>query len=64
MKSFKVLCRCSHEFQDKTYGKNVRVANLTTKKYPDGTIDVRCTVCNTIHKQKQTYPLLPTIQYF
>lgn len=53
MKSFKVLCNCKHEFQDKEHGNRVRVANPTSKKYPDGTIDVRCTVCNTIHKQKQ-----------
>lgn len=53
MRSFKILCNCKHEFQDKEHGNRVRVANPTSKKYPDGTIDVRCTVCGTIHKQKQ-----------
>lgn len=31
-------CFCKHEFQDKKYGKNMRVKNLSTK-------GPRCTVC-------------------
>jgi len=53
MKSFKVFCKCKHDFQDKTVGNGIRFANPTSKQYPDGTIDVRCTVCNTIHKVKK-----------
>lgn len=53
MKSFKILCKCNHEFQNQTLGKQVRYANPTSKLYPDGTIDVRCTVCNAIHKVKK-----------
>ena len=29
------------------------LANPTSKVYPDGMIDVRCTVCNAIHKVKK-----------
>lgn len=50
MKTYRIKCKCSHEFQDKTYGNNVRVANPTSKVFPDGTIDVRCTVCNSVHR--------------
>lgn len=32
-------CSCNHEFQDKTYGKGMRVKNKTLK-------GCRCTVCN------------------
>lgn len=52
MKTYRVFCKCSHSFQDSKYGKSVRIANPTSKRFPDGTIDVRCTVCNTIHRQK------------
>lgn len=31
-------CTCKHEYQDKKYGKNNRVFNVTVKGY-------RCTVC-------------------
>lgn len=44
----KVLCKCPHEFQDATYGKNVRIANATEKSN-EQKIDVRCTVCRTVH---------------
>jgi hypothetical protein len=44
-----VQCTCAHEFQDKTYGKQVRVANATSKQDKDY-IDVRCTVCSRIHR--------------
>lgn len=40
-------CSCSHEFQDKTYGKGRRVFNMGKTGY-------RCTVC------KSTRPLLGT----
>lgn len=53
MKTFKVICKCKHDFQDTVYGKNVRLANPTSKIYPDGMIDVRCTVCNVIHKVRK-----------
>lgn len=32
-------CTCAHEFQDKTYGKGMRVFNPSEKGKP------RCTVC-------------------
>jgi len=49
----KVFCKCSHAFQDKTYGKNVRIANYTQKKNALSTNQpVRCTVCNTMHELK------------
>lgn len=48
--TYKVKCKCNHDFQDVTYGKGIRVANPTSKVYPDGVIEVRCTVCNTVHR--------------
>lgn len=40
-------CRCKHEYQDKKYGKGIRLHNKTT--YPNtnkGTLgEYRCTVC-------------------
>ena len=33
-------CNCNHAFQDKTYGKGMRVFNLDFKK-----INGSCTVC-------------------
>jgi hypothetical protein len=50
--TYKVFCKCKHEFQDKTYGTNVRIANPRAGKKPDGTVDVRCTVCNVVHTIK------------
>lgn len=45
----KVPCKCNHEYQDRAYGKGVRVANATQKG--DATsVDVRCTVCSTLHR--------------
>lgn len=42
-------CNCSGtpaaDFQDKTYGKGMRVMNLDYKK-----TSYRCTVCGTTHK--------------
>ena len=37
----KINCTCSHDYQDKKYGKGKRIANKTTKN--DNTY--RCTVC-------------------
>ena len=49
----KVFCKCAHEFQDKTYGKNVRIANYLPKKNTLSTTQpVRCTVCNAVHEVK------------
>jgi hypothetical protein len=45
----RVACTCSHDFQDKTYGRGVRVANLVNKAkggVPKGQAVVRCTVCS------------------
>ena len=36
-------CTCSHEFQDKLYGKGRRVANVTANGKS------RCTVCGREH---------------
>lgn len=48
----KVRCACKHEFQDRTHGPGIRVAN--TLKLPQGTqkpstLQVRCTVCSHVH---------------
>lgn len=51
----RVSCSCNHEFQDKAYGRNVRVTNLTQKG--TGSSDkavVRCTVCSREHTINQT----------
>jgi hypothetical protein len=45
----KVVCKCANEFQDKKYGKGVRVAN-TTAKQDNTRVTVRCTVCLTEHQ--------------
>lgn len=50
MKTYRIKCKCQHNFQDKTYGVGVRVANPTSKQFPDGSLDVRCTVCNSVHR--------------
>jgi len=36
----KTKCTCANEYQDKQYGKGIRIANTTGK-----TNTVRCTVC-------------------
>lgn len=41
------ICNCKHEFQEKTYGKNRRLFNLT-QSGDKGT----CTVCGTIKNLK------------
>jgi len=35
-------CKCKHEFQDKRYGKQMRVHNKARKQREEGW---RCTVC-------------------
>lgn len=45
----KVQCKCTHEFQDQQYGKNVRIANATEKQPSQDKVEVRCTVCKTLH---------------
>lgn len=45
-------CTCTHEFQDATYGKGMRVFNETGKDQQAG---YRCTVCgNTITRDKSS----------
>lgn len=46
--SIRSFCKCIHEYQDKLYGKNIRVMNATEKGSQDK-IEVRCTVCKTVH---------------
>ncbi len=36
--SMKKRCKCVHPYQDKKYGKKIRIHNKTTKGW-------RCTVC-------------------
>ena len=38
------MCRCTHEFQDKQYGRGKRLANYNAKG--EGV----CTVCGSIHR--------------
>lgn len=38
-------CSCSHEFQDKEYGKGMRLHSLSEDKK-----DAKCTVCGNIKK--------------
>lgn len=45
----KVQCFCQHVWQDKQYGKNVRVANTTAREPSGTTSEVRCTVCGKLH---------------
>ena len=45
----KVQCLCEHDFQDKAYGKNVRIANSTAKTPDTNRTEVRCTVCKKLH---------------
>lgn len=56
----KVNCSCTTgdaaAFQDKVYGKGVRVANLATKSVKSGlsTVDVGCTVCGRKHTVQES----------
>ncbi len=42
--TYKMQCTCKHAFQDKTYGKQVRLAT-PCKGAPQGQQNIRCTVC-------------------
>ena len=44
-----LMCSCKHEFQDKTYGKGMRVHN-SFKPKETGRAHYRCTVCR--HEQE------------
>lgn len=47
-----VLCSCGNDFQDKKYGKQLRVANEIGKPKPvppKGQMICRCTVCKKEH---------------
>lgn len=44
-----VQCNCKHEYQDRMYGKDARVANATAKQDEDF-IEVRCTVCSRVQQ--------------
>ena len=42
----KIKCTCKHEYQDKKYGKGIRIGNLVTGKSDKAGKKVyRCTVC-------------------
>lgn len=45
----KVPCKCTNDYQDRVYGRGVRIANAT-QKGDDASVDVRCTVCSTLHR--------------
>lgn len=45
----RVNCSCVHEFQDKRYGKGVRIANPINKAIKEGRDAHRCTVCGREH---------------
>lgn len=49
----KVICQCTNESQDKLHGKQVRVANTTARQDKDFN-EVRCTVCQKIHRVNPT----------
>lgn len=40
-----ILCICEHKFQDKKYGKQQRVHNMTKQSSPRADQRWRCTVC-------------------
>ena len=52
MKSFKVQCKCKHDYQDQIHGKQVRVANPCKGCNTPGQTNVRCTVCGTVYTIK------------
>lgn len=43
-----VKCKCSHEYQDKTYGVGIRLANIGASK---SSVKYTCTVCGKEHNQ-------------
>ena len=50
--TLKSACNCKNEFQDKTYGKGVRVCTPVRKKNPLQEQQGRCTVCLRVHDVK------------
>ncbi len=42
-------CSCQNEFQDSKYGKQIRVMNLTKKRFTQDKGYYRCTVCTREH---------------
>lgn len=47
---YNIKCTCHNEYQDKVYGKDIRVHNKTAKKPSPDTVIVRCTVCGATQK--------------
>lgn len=45
-------CTCRHEFQDRMYGRQMRVHNRSDK--PGQTNKYRCTVCGNLRTYEQT----------
>lgn len=56
----RVKCSCSGTpacaFQDRHYGKGIRIANFTAKGTTDGRGEARCTCCNAIHRDVKDAP--------
>ena len=52
MASKKMACTCKHDFQDKTYGKGIRVHALCG---PQPQKDCGCTVCGKITVGVKTF---------
>jgi len=49
-----IKCTCTHNFQDKKYGKGMRVCNVLAKTLGK-TPEYRCTVCEKIHQRGGDY---------
>jgi hypothetical protein len=49
-------CTCKHEYQDKLYGKGMRVHNYAPKGY-QGKAGYRCTVCKVTRQANETQKL-------
>ena len=49
-----VKCKCSHEYQDKTYGVGIRLANVGISKGASN--KYTCTVCGKEHNQAVKKP--------
>lgn len=45
-----IRCDCTNEYQDKRYGNQLRVMNLT-EKGPVSIKTYRCTVCEALHSK-------------
>jgi hypothetical protein len=41
-------CTCKNDFQDRRYGKGLRVFNRTLQQRPDSERGWRCTSCGTV----------------